>query len=135
MTIEFFEPMRIPSATHQEKQVAVRRGKPHFYEPQNVRDARAKYMAYLGKHAPKEPIDGAIHFMVAFEYHDPRIPKIKGLCKWKDTKPDTDNMVKLVKDCMTRLGYWHDDEQVCDEIVKKFWHGFDEGIYIKVVGE
>ena len=133
MTIEFFEPMRIPSATHQEKQVTIRNGKPHFYEPANVREARAKYMAHLGGHAPENPLDGVIRLRVAFEYHDDRLTGKEIV--WKTTKPDTDNMIKLVKDCMTKLGYWHDDAQVCDECVQKFFHMYDEGIYVEVVNE
>lgn len=134
MEIEFFEPMRIPSATHQEKKVGIRNGKPFFYEPQNVKDARAKYMAYLGKHVPKHPLKGVIRLKVAFEYHEELLKlQEKDMIWWKTTKPDTDNMIKLVKDCMTKLGYWEDDAQVCDECVQKFCHKYDEGIYVKVV--
>ena len=134
MKIEFFEPMRIPSATHQEKQVAVIKDRPHFYEPAAVRDARAKYMAYLGRHVPKQPLDGPVCLDVAFEYHSDKMAQANdNSIRWKTTKPDTDNMVKLVKDCMTALGYWHDDAQVCLETVQKYFHKFSEGIYIRVV--
>ena len=51
--------------------------------------------------------------------------------EWKITKPDTDNMIKLLKDCMTRVGFWQDDAQVCSEITEKFW-GDVSGIYIMV---
>ena len=129
--IEFFEPMRIPSATHQEKQVAVQNGKPHFYEPANVKDARQSYMAHLGRHAPKQPMDGPLCLCVAFEYHKDGI--VGDNREWKTTKPDTDNMIKMVKDCMTKLGYWHDDAQVCLEDVQKFYHRYSEMIYVKVV--
>ena len=40
---------------------------------------------------------------------------------WRTTKPDTDNLEKALKDEMTRLHFWHDDAQVCSEIVEKFW--------------
>lgn len=130
MEIEFFEPMRIPSATHQEKHVAVKNGKPHFYEPANVRDARASYMAHFGQHAPKQPMEGALCLCVAFEYHK---DMASDQIEWKTTKPDTDNMIKMVKDCMTQLGYWHDDAQVCLENIQKLYHKYQEGIYVKVV--
>lgn len=51
--------------------------------------------------------------------------------EWKTTKPDTDNMIKLLKDCMTRTGFWVDDAQVCSEITEKFW-GDVSGIYVMV---
>ena len=33
----------------------------------------------------------------------------------KTTKPDTDNMQKLLKDVMTEAGFWKDDAQVFSE--------------------
>ena len=50
-------------------------------------------------------------------------------CTWKVTKPDTDNMVKLLKDCMTKVGFWKDDALVCCEMIEKMY-GEKEGIYI-----
>ena len=44
---------------------------------------------------------------------------------------DTDNLQKLLKDCMTDLEYWKDDAQVASEIVEKFWSD-TVGIYVKV---
>jgi len=37
----------------------------------------------------------------------------------------------LLKDCMTKLGYWQDDAQVASEIAEKFWAD-TVGIYIKI---
>lgn len=48
----------------------------------------------------------------------------------KIKKPDTDNMVKLLKDEMTHCGYWADDAQVASEITEKFYSE-PTGIYIK----
>ena len=45
----------------------------------------------------------------------------KNIGKWKTTRPDTDNMIKTVKDMMTRLGYWDDDSQVVFETCRKMW--------------
>lgn len=121
--MEFFVAMRIPTATQQEHKVAVVNGKPRFYEPADVKAARQKYMSYLSGHAPAKPIDGPIRLMVKFCFTGER--------GWKTTKPDTDNMIKMMKDCMTRLGYWHDDAQVCSEIVEKFYDAH-EVVYVRV---
>ena len=60
--------------------------------------------------------------------YDP--PKLKAARKkliahrdgeYKYTKPDTDNLQKLLKDCMTFCGFWQDDALVVSEIVEKFW--------------
>ena len=50
---------------------------------------------------------------------------------YKTTKPDTDNMIKLLKDCMTLVGYWKDDAYVVSEITEKFYAD-TPGIYICV---
>ena len=38
---------------------------------------------------------------------------------------------KLLKDCMTTVGFWKDDALVASEIVEKFWARIP-GIYIKI---
>lgn len=51
--------------------------------------------------------------------------------EYRATKPDTDNLQKLLKDCMTDTGFWKDDAQVASEIAEKFWAD-NPGIYISV---
>ena len=50
--IEFFMPMIPPTCTHQEKKVAVIKGKPVFYDPPEVNQARIKLCGHLAKHKP-----------------------------------------------------------------------------------
>lgn len=52
MKSEFFMAMDPPTVTHQEKQVHVVKGKPVFYEPEELKRARVKLMAYLAKYVP-----------------------------------------------------------------------------------
>ena len=40
--IEFFIQMKLPTVTHQQKKVHVVNGKPHYYEPDALKDARQK---------------------------------------------------------------------------------------------
>ncbi len=51
--------------------------------------------------------------------------------EYRITKPDTDNLQKLLKDCMTMCGFWKDDALVASEIVEKFWAEVP-GIYIRI---
>lgn len=127
--MEFFMAMEPPTVTHQEKKVAVRNGKPIFYEPAHLKLARAKLMGHLAEFAPKEKFEGPVQIVVKWCF-----PKIKGKLngQWKDTKPDTDNLNKLLKDCMTDLHFWKDDAQVASEICEKFWSDVP-GIYIKII--
>lgn len=125
---QFFMPMIPPTVTHQQHKVTVRGGKPIFYEPQELKDARAKLLAHLAKHTPPEPFTGAVRLVVKWLF--PADGK-HSVGTYKTTKPDTDNLQKLLKDCMTDLGFWTDDALVASEIVEKFWAD-RPGIYITV---
>jgi Holliday junction resolvase RusA-like endonuclease len=50
---------------------------------------------------------------------------------WKTSKPDTDNLIKMIKDEMTRLGFWGDDAQICSEWSAKLY-GRTSGVFIKI---
>lgn len=126
--ISFFIPLKnIPTVTHQQKRVTTKKGKPQFYDSEKLKDARSLFTAHLGQHAPKEKMTGPIRLVTKWCW--PR-----GKCNngaYKTTKPDTDNMIKLLKDCMTDVGFWKDDCQVASEITEKFWADVP-GIYVHV---
>lgn len=127
--IEFFIPLKkIPTTTHQQKKVAVVRGKPQFYEPAELQEVRAMFMARLVQHKPPEPLDGPLRLTTKWLF-----PKIKGTAngQYKHTKPDTDNLVKLLKDCLEQSGYYVNDSRVASEIAEKFWAD-TVGIYVKL---
>lgn len=126
-TLEFFMPMRIPTVTHQEKKVAVVKGKPVFYEPNELKDARSKFESYLGKYAPEKKFTGAVRLITKWMFPCGRHKS----GTYKTTKPDTDNLIKLLKDVMTKLGFWNDDAQVTSEITEKFWNDV-QGIYVRI---
>lgn len=127
MKLEFFMPMIPPTCTYQEKKVKMVSGKPVFYEPPQVKSARLKLTGHLDKHKPDKPIKGGIRLLVKWCF--PKGGHKDG--EYKTTKPDTDNLQKLLKDCMTVTGFWIDDAQVASEICEKFWAEIP-GIYIKV---
>lgn len=126
--MEFFMAMIPPTITHQEKKVHLVNGRPRFYEPDELKAARQKLTAYLGQHVPEEPYQGGIQLIVKWCFQTKGRHKDGG---YRITKPDTDNLQKLLKDCMTSVGFWSDDAQVASEIVEKFWAEIP-GIYIRV---
>jgi Holliday junction resolvase RusA-like endonuclease len=128
MTIEFFLPMKPPTVTHQEKDIRVVNGKPVVYEPQELKQARSRLMAYLASHAPDESLCGPLRLIVKWCF--PITGKHQN-GEYKTSRPDTDNLQKLLKDCMTDLHFWKDDAQVASEIVEKFWAD-KPGIFIIV---
>ena len=127
MTTEFFVAIIPPTVTHQEKKVSVIKGKPVFYEPSNLKDARLILMSHLARFVPVKIYIGGVRLIVIWCF--PRKNHRDG--EYKITKPDTDNLQKLLKDVMTKLGYWADDNLVASEIVEKFW-AEKPGIYIRI---
>lgn len=128
MNNKFFLPMLPPTVTHQEKDIRVVNGKPIVYEPQELKAARIKLEAHLAGHAPAQPYAGPVRLLVKWCF-----PVVRGHHdgEYKTSRPDTDNLQKLLKDVMTRLGYWQDDAQVASEIVEKFWAA-RPGIYVTI---
>jgi Holliday junction resolvase RusA-like endonuclease len=126
MKTEFFVPMIPPTVTHQEKKVRVLNGKPVFYEPQELKEARSKLEAHLAQHVPEKMYTDAVQIVVKWCF--PLTGKHRD-GEYKTTKPDTDNLQKMLKDVMTALHYWTDDALVASEIVEKFW-AERPGIYI-----
>lgn len=127
MTIQFFLPMVPPTVTHQEKQVTVVNGRPRFYEPAELKAARVKLRDAIARHCPPEPMQGGVGLYVKWCF--PRGNHPDG--SYRITKPDTDNLQKLLKDVMTDLGFWEDDSRVAFELVEKFWAEVP-GIFIHV---
>lgn len=127
--IEFFMPMVPPTCTHQEKQVKVVKGKPVFYEPSSVKTARQKLTAHLAQHRPEKPIVTGVRLLAKWYWPTDKRHK-QG---YRTTKPDTDNLQKLLKDCMTAAGFWKDDALVAEEMIGKYWDD-PPGIYIRIEG-
>ena len=102
---------------------SVQHGRVHHYEKANVRALRQLYhhkifkLLYENKiHVQK--IDGPVRLSVLFNF------SIKQKGKWgmpKDTRPDCDNIVKLLQDVLTDLEFWNDDGQIAMLQVCKFY--------------
>jgi len=126
--IEFFLPLtKIPTVTHQEQRIAVKRGKPVVYEGMGLKRARRLFLDGVAPYAPLAPWDGPIELVVKWCFP---IPKSRAVPDgaWKITKPDTDNMIKLFKDCLADAGYFVNDSRICSEINQKFFAA-TPGIY------
>ncbi|MBQ9898533.1 MAG: RusA family crossover junction endodeoxyribonuclease [Ruminococcus sp.] len=127
MMTEFFMAMIPPTVTAQEHKIMVRSGKPVFYDPPDLTAARGKLTAHLMSHAPSEPYTSGVRLTVKWCF--PRGRHADG--EYRTTKPDTDNLQKLLKDCMTRCRFWKDDALVASEIAEKFWAEVP-GIYVRI---
>lgn len=127
---EFFMPMHPPTVTAQEHRVTDKNGKPVFYDPPALSNAKAKLTAHLGRHRLDRPIDRGVRLTVKWLFPIPKGSHHRD-GEYRITRPDTDNLNKLLKDCMTYCGFWEDDALVCSEICEKFWAQVP-GIYIRI---
>ncbi len=118
-----------PTTTSQTREVGVRNGKPVFYKPDKLLKAEQLLKDMLRPWVPEAPITNhPVRLCVSWCF------PIKGKHRngeYKLTRPDTDNLQKLLKDCMTQLGFWVDDSLVCSEQIDKFW-AEKPGIFIRI---
>lgn len=128
--LEFFMAMDPPRTTAQTaKSRTSKNGKYMRYKGKKLKDAERQLCLALEEHRPEEPAKGPVRLEVIWVFRQQR----KTL-KPKTTRPDTDNLQKLLKDCMTKCQFWADDALVYDEHVSKYW-GPEPGIYIKIKEE
>lgn len=75
------------------------------------------------RYRPKEPLSGPICVDIDCYFSRPqghygtgRNAKVlkPNAPKYHTCKPDRDNIEKAILDTLTKLGFWHGDEQVCD---------------------
>ena len=96
--------------------------------------AQNDLMTLLMPHRPAEPMQGAVKLVVTWRYpwrkSEPKRNRALGVMPCT-TRPDVDNLCKILLDCMTRLAYWSDDGQVATLTVMKQW-GDGPGIGIVV---
>mgnify|MGYP002521934269 FL=1 len=113
-----------PTATAQQKGECIRAGYIHHYKKKNVAAAEAILRDALLPYVPVEPItDKPIMLRVLWEFPYPKSSKKHqpGYCRNKITRPDTDNLNKMLKDVMTDMGFWKDDALICTECIWKVW--------------
>lgn len=119
MNIQFFIPMIPPTVTAQEHRIGVNKsGKKFIYDSAEIKTAKVKLRDYLAKYIPKEKFKPPIRLMVKWLF--PITANHKN-GEYKTSKPDTDNLQKMLKDVMTELNFWKDDALVASEIIEKFY--------------
>ena len=127
--INFFIAGEPPTVTQQEHRVGKRRdGSVYIYEDRELKAARTELLNRVYRFRPERPLLGPVRLLVkwCFKSSD-RHPTNT----FKTSKPDTDNLNKMLKDVMTDAGFWKDDAQVASEIIEKFYSDVP-GIYIQV---
>lgn len=100
-------------------------GKTVLYDPAKSKDFKHYVSLVASQHKPQELITGPIHLELNFyqptpkKYHTkPKQALIESGELLPITKPDLDNLVKGVKDGLTKI-IWQDDSQVVSMNVQK----------------
>lgn len=136
---EFFVDCIPPKSTAQASHRIMKRkdGTQFVGKAGNSKGARtqAELLLLLGKFKTENmPFEGAVSLDVKWIYPwrkaEPKKNKTNGI-KFCDKRPDCDNILKLLQDCMTRLGFWNDDSQIASLKMEKYW-GDKPGIYIRI---
>ena len=107
------EEFDIPGSTPQQRKL----GGKGTYPTAGLRYARAAWQALLEKHRPAKPMTGAVELNVVLYYHR---KSIRRSIEPKTTRPDGDNLLKIIKDAATKAGWWQDDAVVYRESIARY---------------
>lgn len=113
MFIMIDEEFDIPGSTPQQRKV----GGKGTHPTAGLRYARAAWQALLEKYKPTEPMTDAVALDVVLYYHR---KSIKNSIEPKITRPDGDNLLKIIKDAATKAGWWMDDAVVYSERIARY---------------
>ena len=124
-----------PKITSQQKRVARTANGMHFFKSKEQAAAESDLLSLLRPHAPTLPLVGALAVRVELRWpyrKSERPANVRAGVDLPHTgKPDVDNAVKALLDCMTRLAFWRDDSQVAALTITKHWSAAP-GIAIKI---
>lgn len=130
MTI-YLELEKNPTGTSQQKGERVVGNRIYHFEKKTVHSQRQIYRNAIledldGIDTPH--YDGPVFLDVTFYF---AIKDKKRWGQWKTSRADCDNLVKLLQDAMSDIGFWDDDAQIANLHVRK---KFDSkpGILIEV---
>lgn len=144
-TIKIYIPM-VPKGTAQQKGMCVvpgrDGGKPRIrhFKKKAITETTNVVQTALLSFQPESPLEGPLSVTWTFVFpwtESQRGTKAKlAECDrvgadWKITRPDTDNLVKGIKDLLEPMMFLRDDAQIADEHVRKM-HGNKPGIWIVI---
>jgi len=104
----------------------VRGNRAAVYDPGTAEGWKGQIAMAARAHLPEAPLLGPIRLGLTFYF-----PRPGRLMRKRDpdgpvmhlSKPDFDNASKAVADCLTQIGMWRDDQQVCSWTGEKYYTG------------
>lgn len=125
-----------PKCTSQGKR-AVRIGDGiRFFKSKNYEQAEESMTVLFNQHRPEQkfgpqPLHVSIKVVYPFRKSEKKSVIKAGVNIPMTSKPDCDNISKMILDVMTKLAWWEDDAQVTQLHIEKWW-GQDPGIDITI---
>jgi Holliday junction resolvase RusA-like endonuclease len=107
-----------------------RGGQARVYDPGTAEGWKGAIALAARSHLPVEPLQGPVRVSIELRFRRPRAHYVAGKPErglrprapaLHTGKPDRDNCEKALLDCLTQLGMWHDDGQVCGGEVSKIY--------------
>ena len=119
----FFIPCDPPTTTAQQKGAFVCGGKVRFFKKKKVKQAENTLIDLFKGHAPKQPHEGALKVTISlyfpFRKTEHKAELLAGI-SCHTSRPDFDNLSKMLCDTLTTLCFWRDDGQISDgRIIKR----------------
>jgi Holliday junction resolvase RusA-like endonuclease len=108
----------------------------HNYTPADSPVTGWKEAIYVEaeRHKPHAPFEGPIRCALEFMMRRPKCHYDAKGCvranapKYRDSKPDVDNLAKAVLDALTRIGFWRDDAQIAELwLTKRYANKWPDG--------
>jgi Holliday junction resolvase RusA-like endonuclease len=110
----------IPKAQMRARHGRTKGGFSVTYKADVQRQAEQNIISFLAPYRPAAPLEGPLRFKVRAYLPIPaswsgkKTDAARSGFILPTGKPDLDNLIKNIKDCLTALHYWHDDRQVVE---------------------
>lgn len=116
-----------------------RRAVAQIYNPHNADEWKARVSIIARPFAPKPSLSGPVRLSATFLLPRPE-SHYRGKARelrleaplWHFIKPDGDNYAKALIDALTSVGMWHDDCQVADQRIMKFYTNDEPGCHVSI---
>lgn len=125
--LKFFTPIAVvPRTTAQQKKFSTKTKT--FYNTGNLKKSKVTLQRALSGFQPKQEYTTGIRLKVVWIF-EPTQKSKNG--ERKATRPDLDNLQKLLQDVMCEMKFYKDDGLITDLEVSKRWHK-NSGLYIEI---